>query len=162
VGLYSADAVHPEDSVRNMITDGLMGGLKGGLIKGSFDAIGGMEGGVFKKGLFMTGASSLIDTGLTRQTYLDKNGNLDVFGGLNRVADNTFNLSTLAVGTASFGLAYGGLKLLGPAAEANPLVGNTAMGGMLGLTQGSIGEAMRQHGAGEKFDLSKIITSGLL
>jgi hypothetical protein len=162
VGLYAADNAHVGDSGLDMGRNLLMGGAKGGLIKGSFHVIGesGIESNVVK-GMLMGGSARGLDLLLSPGTYTNDAGQTDVAGGFKRVATGTLDPKAIAIDGALFGLAGKVSETLAGGA-ARPFYNTVATSGTLGLASGSYSELDRQIKDGNGIDWAQVLRRGLL
>jgi hypothetical protein len=166
------DQASPNSSSGAQLADFALGGLKGAGMRGVMHAMGSEKLPEFisqspaVKGVAFGISNRLLDTALTRQNYLDANGNLDggVFGAnmLKTVANPQALISDAATFVVAQGLVSGITKFKPQFFESSPLAQTVATSASFGLTNGAAGEIMRQQDAHEKFDLSKVIGRSLL
>ncbi len=167
VGLYALDQMNPSDSVGVQLLDGGLGSAKGGLLKGAFHVLGSKDVSIPLKGVGLGTASRILETGLTRSTYLDQRTGEFQFGkGLNSIALTTFNKQALFADAAIFTVAHGLLKgtdgLTHGAIEKSAFLKTALTGTTFGMSSGATAEIMRQQAAGEQFDLGKITKKALI
>ncbi|HEY9777922.1 MAG TPA: hypothetical protein V6C81_29440 [Planktothrix sp.] len=163
--LFGADQVHAGCSLKTGLTDFALGASKGALTKGVFEMVGANETlNWAERGVAMGVSSRALDVGLTRSTYLDKNGQLDLSGGTSNVFRSAFNYQSLAIDSITFGVAhYGFAKLNQVAGETflgSKLGQNMTSGAFFGFTSGGLAEAQRERDTGERLDLGKILLRG--
>lgn len=164
---HAADAAKPSDSLGLQMLDGGMGLGKGLLLKKSFDYIGESKLGLAGQAVSMGITSRVADLGLTRDTYLDHStGEYGAWTGISKTLGETLAPRALVSDVVTFGLAKGILgKVNGAtsgALERSPFFSRVATGGAFGVSSGSYAELDRQVQAGEKLDLTKVATRGLI
>ena len=162
---YAADQANPNDGIGTQMLDASLGGLKGVALKGAITSIGGQDWNFAMKGATMGVANRLIDEGLTRQTYLDSNGDFSFGTGLSKVATDTFNGKALLTDAVVFGAGFGlgkAVQFLAPAVEASPFMSTVAFGGSFGFASGTLGEASREIANHEPLSLKKILANGAI
>lgn len=163
---YALDQAKPGDSVSDQLVDGGLGAVKGLGIKGSFQYLGAKDMGIAMKAVSLGVSSRVIDTALSRQTFADGKGGYSLNAGLTRTAEQSFNPTALASDVITFGLAHSALSgingITSGALRNSPFWSTVATGGVFGVSAGSVHEINRQHEAGEKFDLQKVLTSAAL
>ncbi|MBU6451233.1 MAG: hypothetical protein KGS72_05620 [Cyanobacteria bacterium REEB67] len=140
--------------------------------------------GIATKGIAIGGLSRAYDVGLNRQNWVNNQGEIAPGQAVSMAARAALDGRAMALDAALFVGAHGafqGLAKIGTTAvEASPALqrfeastaGNflkesrmlpgAAMGGTFGFSSGSVGEMMREHQAGENFDLGKILKRGSL
>jgi hypothetical protein len=170
--LGGLDSASPNSSGSAQIADFALGGLKGAGMRGIMHAMGSEKLPDFVaqspavKGVAFGISNRVLDTVLTRQSYLDANGNVDgaTFGAnmMRTVANPTALLSDAATFVVAQGLVSGVTKFKPQFFESSPLAQTVATSASFGLSNGAAGEIVRQQDAHEKFDLSKIIGRSLL
>lgn len=166
------DQASPNESSSNQLADFALGGLKGAGMRGIMHAMGSEKMPAFisespaAKGVAFGISNRLLDTALTRQNYLDANGNIDggTFGAnmWKTVANPQALISDAATFVVAHGLVSGITKFKPQFFESSPLAQTVATSASFGLSNGAAGEIMRQQDAHEKFDLSKVIGRSLL
>jgi YD repeat-containing protein len=162
---YALDQARPSDSLKTQLLDGTLGAAKGGLLKGTFSALGKTQAGIAAKGIGLGMASRALDSTLTRETYYDaKTGQYSVEYGLNKAGRTVFDTKAMAVDVAVFGLAHGlskGANLAsGGVIERSPMLNTMLTGTTFGFSSGATSEILRQQGAGESFDMRKVMIRG--
>ncbi|HEY9871249.1 MAG TPA: hypothetical protein V6D08_18965 [Candidatus Obscuribacterales bacterium] len=166
VAAHALDQMRPADDFRMQLADAALGGLKGGLLKTTFDVLSAKSVGIAAKGVALGGSSRLLELGLSRQTYDAGNGNIDLLMGLGNTVKGTFDRKALASDVVVFGLAHGLLgkanSLSGGAVAKNPFWNTVLTGTTFGLSSGSVSEITRQQAAGEEFDLGKVVQRSLI
>lgn len=164
--MYGLDQVHLGDSTSTQAADFGLGLTKGLALKGTFDLIGKENYGIATKGALIGGLSRAADVGLTRQTYLDKDGGFNLTEGLYKTAQATFSPKMIAADVMIFGAAHGLFKAgnfaTGGAIERSPLLSTMGMGTTFGLVSGTGAEMQRQADAHEQFDPVKAAVRGVL
>src|SRR5262249_15558882 len=167
VAIYALDQMNPSDSAGTQLLDGGLGGLKGGLLKGAFNYLGAKEVSIPLKGVGLGMASRILETGLTRSTYLDKQtGDFQLTAGLASIAHTTLNKQALfadaAIFTVAHGLVKGADNLTHGTIEKSAFLKTALTGTTFGMSSGAASEIMRQQAAGEQFDISKITKRALI
>ncbi len=170
--LGGLDQASPNSSGGAQLADFALGGLKGAGMRGIMHAMGSEKLPEFVaqspavKGVAFGISNRVLDTVLTRQNYLDANGNLDgaTFGAnmMRTVANPTALISDAATFVVAQGLVSGVTKFKPQFFESSPLAQTVATSASFGLSNGAAGEIIRQQDAHEKFDLSKIVGRSLL
>ncbi len=165
VTFYGLDQANPNDAVNTQLVDLTLGGAKGGAMKFVLQALGERPIGAASKGVAMGLANTACEIGLTRKTYLDRNGSFNLNTGLEHIVGSSLDLKARAVDGGVFLFAHGlsgaANKLSHGALESSPLYNTVFTGGTFGLSSGATGEYMRQKESGEGFNLSKVISCGL-
>ncbi len=166
VGAYALDAMSPSTDFRSQLTDGALGGLKGGLLKSTFDFLGSKQVGIAAQGVALGTSSRLLEFGLSRKTYEGANGQFDLVGGLGNTVRGTLDRKALVSDVVVFGLAHGLLSktnsLTGGMVDKSAMLRTVLTGTTFGLSMGSVNEIQRQAAAGESFDLGKVVRRSLL
>ena len=146
--IYGLDSVKPGASLGEMAVDGTLGASKGLLNRQFLDWSHNRGWSIGKTGVMLGGFTRLTDSTLTRQTYLDKDGNINLTMGAERIVQNTLNPSAIIMDYALFKVAGAGVAradaVLGGKLSENPLLRNAATGYVFGLSTGFSGEALRQ------------------
>lgn len=159
--VFGLDSIKPGSSLGQMALDGSLGVGKGLANKGFLEYAHGKNWSLGKTGVLLGGVSRLSDSALTRQTYLDKDGNFDLSLGGQRVALATFNPAAIAMDYALFKFAGYGVqkadKVLGGRLSENPFMRNVATAQIFGLSTGFSGEALRQMRQ-DDFDPARLLT----
>lgn len=165
VTLYGLDQANPNDSLNTQLVDLTLGGAKGGAMKFVLQALGERPIGAASKGVAMGLANTACEIGLTRKTYLDRDGAFNLNTGLEHIVSSSLDLKARAVDGGVFLFAHGlsgaANKFSNGALESSPLWNTVFTGGTFGLSSGATGEYMRQKETGEGFNLNKIISCGL-
>ncbi|CAN5310181.1 hypothetical protein BH10CYA1_BH10CYA1_60760 [soil metagenome] len=166
------DQAKPNESSGSQVADFALGGLKGAGMRAVMHAMGSerLPGFISQspaaKGVAFGISNRLLDTALTRQNYLDANGNFDggTFGAnvWKSVANPQALISDAATFVVAQGLVSSVTKFKPQFFESSPLAQTMATSASFGLSNGAAGEIMRQQDAHEKFDLSKVIGRSLL
>jgi hypothetical protein len=162
---YALDQARPSDSLKTQLLDGTLGAAKGGLLKGTFSALGRTQAGIAAKGIGLGMASRALDSTLTRETYYDaKTGQYSAEHGLTSAARTVFDTKAMAVDVAVFGLAHGLSKganfASGGVIERSPMLSTMLTGTTFGFSSGATSEILRQQGTGESFDMRKVMIRG--
>jgi len=198
VGFNALDAVKMKDTGGQVVEDLALGAAKGFALKKTFDFLSPQQlnigaegsavanaaafGGAGLKGMAMGSLSRLYDTGLNRQTWTDKNGELDVTQGLSRTVTTSFDKNSLLLDGALFmgghALFAGMSTAADRAVQASPalqklessslgsfvkdskILPTAANGATFGFASGAVGEWSRERQSGDNLDLSKIVRSG--
>lgn len=163
---YALDQARPGDSITNQLMDGGLGLTEGLGLKASFDYIGAKDMSIALKAVSLGTSSRVLDGALTRQTYLDANGNFDFGDGISKTFNQSFNKTALASDVIIFGLSHGAISgingISGGALKASPFWSTVTTGAVFGAASGSAQEINRQQQTGEKFNIEKILTSAAL
>ena len=167
VALYALDQMRPADDMRSQVADMALGGLKGGLLRGTLNALGRSELGVAYKGVALGIGSRVLDLGLTRQTYLRAGtGEFNLGTGLKNTLLGTLDKKAIvadaAIFTVAHGLTSGVNRLTGDAIKRSPFLFTTLTGATFGLSSGAGTEIMRQARSGEDFSASKVVARSLI
>lgn len=172
--LYGLNQAQTNESFTNQLEDGALGMAKGVAMKGAFDLVGGKNLsrtplGLAAQGMTLGTLSRAADIGLTRQTYLDANGNVSlnsVLGGAEKTVTSALAPTSLATDAVTFGIAGTALKGLdkvtGGALESSPLLRTMSMGGTFGLTSGALGEVQQERSQHQALDPLKILEKGAI
>ena len=166
--LHGLDEVHRGDSTQNQMADFALGSAKGigtKLLMNKFGAAEEMS--LARKGLTIGGGSSLIDSALTRSTWINQtSGQLDVTGGLQKTAFSTAFGAGVGMAAFPLGHAFGNRvtptvqRFLGTSFD-NAMVGAVTTGGAFGFTSGVVGESASQLYSGS-FDPLAIARRGVV
>jgi hypothetical protein len=163
VAVGALNEAKPSDAYGTQAIDAILGGTKGGAMKGVFNALGGSQVDMFTKGVGLSLASRIIDTGLTRDNWLDPTSKkFSTERGWNAMQQNAFNMNALGTDALMFAAGAGALKVLNIGPTMSPFGKTVAAGGVFGFTSGATTEVLRQERAGEEFDLSKVISRAAL
>jgi len=166
VGAYALDAMNPSTDFRTQLIDGTLGGVKGGLLKGTFEFLGSKQAGVAAQGVALGASSRLLEYGLSRKTYEGANGEFNLLSGLGNTVRGTLDSKAMVSDVVVFGLAHGLLSktnsLTGGFVQKSPMLRTVLTGTTFGVATGSTNEILRQNAAGESFDLSKVLKRSLL
>ncbi|MBI4533390.1 MAG: hypothetical protein HY711_05525 [Candidatus Melainabacteria bacterium] len=167
VAIYALDQMNPEDNVKNQLADLMLGGAKGGLMKGMFHLLGNKPVNIATKGVGLGISLRVLESALTRSTYTDVNtGQTNLQQGLKNTVRESLAREALAADVIIFGAAHGLLGkanvLSGRAIEHSPLLSTMLTGTTFGMSTGAWGEIQRELATGQKLDLSKIIKSSLI
>lgn len=167
--VYGLDSIKPGSNMSEMALDGSLGVSKGLLNRKFLDWSHKQGWSVGKTGVMLGGFSRLTESSLTRQTYLDKDGKLDISLGSRRIVETTLNPAAIAMDYALFKVAGAGVDKLdavvGGKLLQNPVMRNAATGGIFGMSTGFSGEALRQlkeHDFDPKRLLTITLTRGLV
>jgi hypothetical protein len=156
VGVYALDQWNPNASWQGQIADVSLGGLKGGGMKAMFHALGHHSQTAMAKGVMLGMGNSVLDVGLSRQTY-----NHGLFNGLGDTLSSAADLKARAIDGAVFvaseGMFRGGNYLTRGAVKESPMLSTMFTGTAFGMSSGGVGEYMRQKSAGEEINLNKIV-----
>ncbi|MBS1957239.1 MAG: hypothetical protein JST89_23835 [Cyanobacteria bacterium SZAS-4] len=165
--LHGLDEVHSGDSTQNQLEDFILGSAKGVGTKLLMDKFGGAEMSMVSKGFAIGGGSSLIDSALTRSTWINQStGQLDLTGGLEKTAFNSAFGAGVGMAAFPLGHAFGSRvtpsvqKFLGTSFD-KAMVGAVTTGGAFGFTSGVVGETASQLYSGS-FDPLAIARRGIV
>lgn len=166
VALHGLDQARMGDPFKLQATDLVLGGLKGYAVRTVMQKVGETSLGVATKGATIGLTNTAAEIALTRATYTNTaTGEFSAAGGLGNIAKNAFDPSARLLDASTFVIAHGLVKTgnvwSNGALERSPLLSTMANGGSFGFTSGSASELMRQKEAGENFDLSRILVSGV-
>lgn len=166
--LHGLDEVHRGDTTEHQLEDFALGSAKGAGTKLLMDKFGAaQELSMARKGMMIGGGSSLIDSTLTRSTWVNgTTGQLDLSGGLEKTAFNT--TFGAGVGMAAFPLGHALGSKITPTAERllgntfdKAMIGSITTGGAFGFTSGVVGESANQLYSGS-FDPLAIARRGVV
>ncbi|HEY9717070.1 MAG TPA: hypothetical protein V6C69_06365 [Trichormus sp.] len=165
--LTGLDEVHLGDSPGQQMADLALGVGKGVASKSVIDKFAPAEMSLLKKGAIIGGGSSFADSLLSRHTWSNENGQVDLARGLKTVAGQTA-MGTIA-GSISFPIAGALSSKLAPQAERllgknlNPaLIASLSNGASFGVTSGFVGETTRELVSGKGLDPSMILKRTVL
>ncbi|MFA6208653.1 MAG: hypothetical protein WC714_04415 [Candidatus Obscuribacterales bacterium] len=162
---YVADQAKIGDTWQNQATDATLGLGKAAALKGSFTLMEKSALSPARTGIQLGIVSRTAEAGLTRENYLDKNGNLSFSGGLATTFKTAFNPGNLAVDALTFGAAdvvWGRMYSTSRGAiRFDTVMNRTIQAGVMGTAAGSGNELVRQWQSDEKFNLSLIMGRGL-
>jgi hypothetical protein len=165
--LHGVDEIHLGDSSTNQGADFLLGVAKGASTKFVMDRFGAAEMSLYKKGAIIGGASSFVDSVLSRHTWFDEKGHIDPVSGMFNVTGQT--LLGTAVGAVSFPIASSFGSKLTPKVQQligrrfNPaLIESLTNGASFGMTSGFVGETAHELTSGEGFNPLTIAKRTLL
>lgn len=158
---FALDQAKPSDPWQTQLLDAGLGAAKGCLLKTAFHGIGA-ETSIPLRGVALGMATRALDSGLTRQTYLNSTtGEFDLFHGITQAARTTFNgRAALVDGTvfsASAGLLKGIDSFVPGLVARSPLAATMLTGATFGASSGATSELIRQQEAGEQFNLEKVL-----
>lgn len=147
-GLYSADEAKYGDSWQNQLFDGTLGLGKAGALKGTFLLAKNLKQAPTTIGLELGIMNRGSDSLLTRENYLDKNGEYSLGKGFGTALTTTLRPEMLVMDMASFGAAdivwgrlYGRTR---GTVYFNPMATSMFTGGTIGVASGGGHELMRQ------------------
>lgn len=153
-GVYVTDSAKPADQFSTQMTDAALGAAKGLATKFVFDKINAQSWNPILKGWSFGLSDQLIDTGLSRQTYLGPTGELDLKAGGLKTLSSVFSPNALIADAGSLGVSYALLYPLnaytGGAMFKNALAAKLSFAGVSGLTDGSLTELNKQQDLGQK------------
>lgn len=162
VGIYGADQASPDDSVGTQLTDFTLGGAKGLAMKTTLNQLGAWNASPAIKGVGLGIVNRVTDTGLTRQTWQDRNGDLTVGRGIVNTLSAAGDPRAMATDALLFGATEFTMGRLNYATKGalyrHPALPTVASASIFGLGSGAGEELMRQNKAGEQFDFSKVMT----
>ncbi|CAN5545447.1 hypothetical protein BH10CYA1_BH10CYA1_19180 [soil metagenome] len=165
--LHGLDEVHRGDSTQHQLEDFALGSAKGAGTKLLMDKFGAADMSMVGKGFAIGGGSSLIDSALTRSTWVNQStGQLDFTSGLEKTAFSSAFGAGVGMATFPLGHAFGSRvtpaaqKFLGNSFD-KAMVGAITTGGAFGFTSGVVGESASQLYAGS-FDPLAIARRGFV
>lgn len=165
--VYSLDQINPHSSAKHQTVEALLGASKGLMLKTSFDMIGSTNWGCFTKGASLGLSSSLIEQGLSRQTYTSNNGDFNrstFLNGLMNIGSNIIDPKQIALDAAAFGAGSLACKLAGkvalPALSQSVLATNMTTGFIFGTTSNLSTELM-SAGRHKEINASHLILDSL-
>lgn len=160
------DEIKSKDSWKEQAIDGLLGVTKGSLQKWMLNKASLTGLGIGAQSGWLGVGARAIDTGLTRQNYLDDAGKFSFSGGVNKVTGSIFSPTAIVADVAS---VYTGSKLLGRVDKlvdgriiASPMLSTMAGGALFGLTSGTAGEIQRELLNKERLDPVSVLQHGLI
>lgn len=152
-GLYASDEAKWGDSWENQLIDGALGLGKAGALKGTFLLAKNFKQAPTTIGLEMGIMNRGSDSLLTRENYLDKNGDYSIGKGVGTAFTTTLRPEMLIMDMASFGAAdvvWGRLySRTRGTAYFNPMITNMFTGATIGVASGGGHELMRQVQTGD-------------
>lgn len=171
VGLVGSAALHALDEAKHgsalqaQVADAAIGAIKGAAIQTIGNKIFAGPGGPAFQGVTFGVTSRALDVGLSRQTYLGKNGNFSLGDGLGKLGQTTFSKQALVSDVVIFGV---GGKLfnstdavLNGALRRSPLLTTVSTGGVYGITSGALAEISREKDKGQVLNPLAIATEAL-
>jgi hypothetical protein len=156
VGVYSLDQWNPSLSWKEQVADATLGGLKGGGMKAMFHVLGHHSQTAVAKGVMLGIGNSVLDVGLSRNSYKDGFGK-GLSDTLISAVDPRARAIDGAVFVASEGMFRGANHFSRGAVRESPMLSTMFTGAAFGMSSGGVGEYMRQKQAGEQLDLQKIV-----
>lgn len=166
VGLGALGQAKPEDSPSEQIADAALGAAKGGLLRATMHGAGKLAFTPVETGITLGLTSRILDAGLTRSTYFDSSGQVDMVGGLQRSFSRAVDPMALAVDAGTFGLAatvHHGLSKTGVFRGIGaPLYTNIATGATMGFSTGAFREIERQHSIEKRINLGAVLREGAI
>ncbi len=161
VGVWGADEAKPQDSLGLQVQDFTLGAAKGAALKGTMHLMGSINSSPATKGMAMGITDRTSQTALTRENWLDGNGDASMTAGVNATLRTAFDPRAMAMDAALFGASeftIGKLNYVTKGAlYRHPALPMMATGGVFGLGSGASEELFRQRRDGEDFDMSKIM-----
>lgn len=155
----AAGAVHAVDQIKiapdisagEVVADGLLGFGKGAGLKITMDKVSASSWRTWEKGLVIGGAGGALETSLHRENWLNKEGKVDIMGGLGRTTQSS--LFGAGAGAVTFHVGHKLFKGIsaqtGGALERSGLASNMGVGFSFGVTGGFTHEALNQVRKGE-------------
>jgi len=166
---YAADQINPDDTASVMAFDGLLGAGKGVALKGLFGKLGEAPLGIAARGVALGVGTRVTDLALTRQTWLDEQGNFSGWSALKTIqrASLSWESATAdaAVSVLAHGMVKGGGAITGSALRRSPLASTLMTASSFGLISGSNAEVQRQMAMGRAWtdiDWIQVGKSGLI
>jgi tetratricopeptide (TPR) repeat protein len=161
-GVYAFDQARPSDSMGNQIVDGALGAAKGLAMKEVITSVGSQNWNFAMKGAALGISNRLLDTALTRQSYLGEEERFDMARGVSNIVATSLNPRAVAMDALVFGASLGVGKLaavspgLSTLISSRPLYSMMASGAVFGGTSGAMSELDRQWQEGQ-FSFGKLI-----
>lgn len=150
--LYASDEAKYGDTTNNMLVDGSLGALKGGVMKGTFSLVGASGMDPAYKALALGVSGRMTHNFLDRGAYHDGQGNFDLGGGLSSALSRSLDSRALGLDLVTFGVAHGMFKgtdaFTAGRLSRSPLMSTAFMGGSFGLISGASEEFDRQSRTG--------------
>lgn len=155
--------IAPDVSAGEVVTDGLLGFGKGAGLKIIMDKASATSWRTWEKGLVIGSAGGALETGMHRENWFNKEGQLALGEGIGRTAQST--LLGAGTGAVTFHVGHKLFKGIsaktGGALEKSGLASNMGVGFSFGVTGGFTGEAMHQFQTGE-FDPVKLAVRSMM
>ncbi len=155
---YGLGQASPDTPFSQQAEDFGLGVAKGATMKGLFHAVGTNFTFAPTKGVLIGMGSRAADDIYQRDIFTDPSKALD------RVGANVLNRNSMLFDAAAWGIGEGAFGTINAATKGalvkSQMGGAFAMGGTFGMVTGGGSEIVRQHDAGEKFDLGKVLKSG--
>lgn len=164
-GVHAVDQIKiaPDVSAGEVVADGLLGFGKGAGLKVIMDKASATTWRTWEKGLVIGSAGGALETGMHRENWFNKEGKLDLAGGIGRTTQST--LLGAGTGAVTFHVGHKLFKGIsaktGGALERSGLASNMGVGFSFGVTGGFTGEAMNQLKKGE-FDPVQLAVRSML
>lgn len=167
----AAGAVHAVDQIKiapdisagEVVADGVLGFGKGAGMKIMMDKVSASSWRTWEKGMVIGGAGGALETSLHRENWLNKEGQVDIMGGLGRTTQSSLFGAGAGAVTFHFGhkLFKGISAQTGGALERSGLASNMGVGFSFGATGGFTNEALNQVRKGE-FDPVQLAVRSLM
>jgi hypothetical protein len=161
---YAADQAKVGDTAGHQITDAGLGITKALTMKGTFAMMEQRGLSPTLSGIGLGISSRTLETGLTRESYTNADGESSLLTGFNRTVKSALNPASLAIDAVSFGAAdvvWGRMYMASRGAvRFNPVLGRSIAAGTMGVSAGAGGELNRQLEGGDKLDLGLIMGRG--
>jgi hypothetical protein len=158
--LYGLDQASPDTKWSQQLADFTLGGTKGAVMKGMFNAISRDVSFAPAKGVLMGIASRDTDILFNRDTFTNPG---KTWSALKAETINPqawlLDGATFAVGE---GLFRGVNNYTGGMLAKSPLLSGMAMGSSFGFVSGGTAEIMRQKNAGESINVKRIVEQGAI
>jgi len=155
--------IAPDVSAGEVVADGLLGFGKGAGLKIMMDKVSASSWRTWEKGMVIGGAGGALETSLHRENWLNKEGKVDIMGGLGRTTQST--LFGAGAGAVTFHVGHKLFKGIsaqtGGALERSGLASNMGVGFSFGATGGFTNEALNQVRKGE-FDPVQLAVRSLM
>lgn len=166
VASYALDQMRPGDDVGTQMLDGTLGSAKGLAMRGIFNKVGSADLDFATKGIMLGTSSRVVDSALTRQTYINDKGQVSFGDAAERITNTAINPAALTADIVTFGIAHGAFRgingLSSGALDRSPLISNMLMGTTFGASTGGYAELARQRAAGEEIDFGKVAKHALI
>jgi poly(3-hydroxybutyrate) depolymerase len=164
--LNALNSASPGDAWQAQASDATLGAGKGLAFKGAFSLSRFLPGGFVTRTALLGPAQRGLNTGLSRQNYVDPaTGALDITGGLLRATTSAFNPFSLGADMGSQAASAGSAVVLNyltaGALGRYPLLGTMAIGGIYGFNS-SVSNDVRNHlEHGAPLTASGVVANGL-
>ncbi|MBX9686984.1 MAG: hypothetical protein K2X27_09795 [Candidatus Obscuribacterales bacterium] len=144
----TSDAAKPHDQFSKQALDAVLGAGKGIATTIVFNKIVDTNWSPLLKGWTVGMSNTLINTGLTSNNYINREGEVDFAFGAKKTLSSVFSPDALIVDGSSIGASFAALKPIDSyfagALFKNPVTSKLVIAAVSGLTDGSLAEVGRQ------------------